>query len=357
MKNQMFFMRTDMNDVIATGHVMRCLSIADAVTELGGSVSFILADEQAVDLIHERGHQTIELHSKWDDMDAELELMISIVERYEIKSLLIDSYNVTEKYLRALSNKVKIILIDDLNMFVYPVHTLICYAVYWKKFKYSETYRKTELLLGMQYAPLKKIFRDCGRKKVRLCVEKLLILSGGTDSFHILESLLKRIECEKYREINVICGRYYENYDKFCSQYQSCVQIRFHRAVNDVEVYMKDADIAISAGGITLYELCACGTPTISYSFADNQLNNVLCFHEEKLIDYAGDVRYMDIFDKINDILDMYFNDPVLRQNRSVRMQELVDGKGAERIAEAIISAKNQGESQMCIERKAEDVK
>ena len=58
---------------------------------------------------------------------------------------------------------------------------------------------------------------------------------------------------------------------------------------------MKKVDVAISAGGTTLYELCACGTPTISYSFADNQLNNVKQFDEDGIIPYAGDVRYEDI--------------------------------------------------------------
>lgn len=47
----MLYIRADMNNVIATGHMMRCLSIADAATKFGESTTFILADEQAVELI------------------------------------------------------------------------------------------------------------------------------------------------------------------------------------------------------------------------------------------------------------------------------------------------------------------
>lgn len=71
----------------------------------------------------------------------------------------------------------------------------------------------------------------------------------------------------------------------------------------DIEKYMMEADIAISAGGSTLYELCAIGTPTISYSFADNQLDNVTKFAEDGLIAYAGDARYQNVVPKIIDIL------------------------------------------------------
>ena len=47
----MLYIRTDMNEQIATGHIMRCISIADALTVAGEAVTFILADEQAVDLL------------------------------------------------------------------------------------------------------------------------------------------------------------------------------------------------------------------------------------------------------------------------------------------------------------------
>ena len=54
---------------------------------------------------------------------------------------------------------------------------------------------------------------------------------------------------------------------------------------------MQEADLAISAGGTTLYELCAVGTPTICYSMADNQLDNVRQFEKDGLMYYAGDAR------------------------------------------------------------------
>ena len=66
----MVYIRVDMNEQIATGHMMRCLSIADALRDLGEQVTFILADEQAINLLKQRGYDAIVLHTQWNDMDG-----------------------------------------------------------------------------------------------------------------------------------------------------------------------------------------------------------------------------------------------------------------------------------------------
>ena len=51
----MLYVRADMNNIIATGHIMRCLAIADAAADLGEDTTFILADDKAAGFIQERG--------------------------------------------------------------------------------------------------------------------------------------------------------------------------------------------------------------------------------------------------------------------------------------------------------------
>lgn len=336
----MLYIRVDMNNIIATGHIMRCLAIADAAVRIGENVTFILADEQAVSLLKEHGFSYIVLDTAWDDMESELGKLKKIIDEKMIKIILIDSYKVTQNYLQVLAEKTKVAYIDDINRFTYPVHILICYANYWKKFFYRERYRGTRLLLGSCYVPLREAFCNCKVKKEKLCIENLLLLSGGTDPYHVLKNLLKKIEIRKYKCINVICGKYYTNYEQLCRQFSQFSQIHFYNKISNIEDYMKQADMAISAGGTTLYELCACGTPTISYSFTDNQLDNAMQFQKDGLIDYAGDIRDMDIYENINMLLEKYFDDPALRIARSRKMQALVDGKGAERIVKALEKAK-----------------
>ena len=86
-----------------------------------------------------------------------------------------------------------------------------------------------------------------------------------------------------------------------------------------------------------MYELCAVGTPTISYSFADNQLSNVKQFARDEVIDYAGDVRNTDIFENAKELYLKYKMDYDLRIEKSKKMQIMVDGKGSARIAERLL--------------------
>lgn len=334
---KMIYIRADMNEQIATGHIMRCLSIADALTVAGEAVTFILADEQAVALLKQCGYDAIVLYTEWNRMEEELPALSRIIEKNQIKKVLIDSYQVTQKYLSELSKLVKTIYIDDLNKFDYPVNAVICYANYYKKFHYKMNDRKKEYLLGAKYVPLKKSFWDCKPKNISLKAENILILTGGSDPYNIFGQLLNAMNKDEFKSIDVICGRYNTNYDSLTEMYRQYKNIRFHRAINNIEEYMQKADVAISAGGTTLYELCACGTPTISYAFVDNQLDNVRQFQEDGLIDYAGDVRCDDIAENVKQYLKKYKDDWQSRKKKSEKMQEMVDGKGAMRLAEALL--------------------
>lgn len=335
------YIRTDMNHTIATGHVMRCLSIADAARDLGEKVTFLLADSQATEYIVDRGYEAIVLETKWDDMEAELPVLLEIIKQRNIKSILIDSYQVTETYLNSLSEHVRTAYLDDLNAFVYPVDMLICYANYWRKFGYEEKYSNTKLLLGTDYIPLRKAFSNMGKKQINERIENVLLLSGGSDRYHVLDCILEKIKENDLKEINVICGRYYEGYEELVEKYKEYGHIFIYWAVADIETHMQEADVAVSAGGTTLYELCACGTPTISYTFADNQLDNVRQFQEDEIINYAGDVRDLGIpiAENISRCIDK-LQDFEKRKKLSCKMQQMVDGKGAKRIAEQLIQLK-----------------
>ena len=332
----MLYFRVDMNPTIATGHMMRCLSIADDVHELGGDVTFIAADEYPVELGHSRGYDVIVLDSDWKDMESELPKLAEVIEANQIEELFVDSYQVTPKYLSGLQKCVKVTYLDDLDKFSYPVDRIICYANYYKKFSYAKDSNAGHCL-GMEYIPLRKEFRNCPRKQISDRIHKVLLLSGGTDSYGIIEKMVERFKGEESITFVTVCGRYYEGFEEMQSKYSDYSNLEFYKNVSDLEEYMKEADLAISAGGTTLYELCAVGTPTISYSFADNQLYNVKQFDEDGLIEYAGDVRNADIFANVWNCYLEYKTNATLRKDKSIALQQVVDGKGAQRIASVLL--------------------
>lgn len=336
----MLYIRVDANEIIATGHVMRCLSIADAAKTLGEDTTFIMADKSIEQLVKSKGYKTIILHTLWNDMNQETEKILDIIEKNSISRLLIDSYQVTERYLKALSGATKVTYIDDLARFIYPVDALVCYAAYAEKIDYSSKYIDTKLFLGTKYAPLRQEFCGLEKKIIHNKISKILVLSGGTDKMNVLQRILDKVSAIENIQIDAICGIYNPNYDRLCARYKEFKNITLHRSTDRIIDYMRSADVAISAGGATLYELCACGTPTISYIIADNQIGNVTWFAKNDVIAFAGDARIDDIGSNLDGILEKY-EEGAYRRMLSEKMQQLVDGYGARRIAE-ILTFKRQ---------------
>lgn len=341
----MIYIRTDMNQTIATGHVMRCLSIADAGRTVGVECVFILSDNEAVQLLESKGYRYIVLNSIWNNLDSEIELLQNVIREERIERLLIDTYQVTEQYLRALTEMTYTIYLDDLNAFIYPVNAIVCYANYWSKFKYKETYENAknngeietvpEFYLGCAYAPLRQEFMALPDKKIEEQISKVLIMSGGADTSNSIPYLLGKIKSRNFERVDVICGRFFDKIDELKKEYEEYTNIHIHSNVNNLIDYMKSADLAISAGGSTLYELSAVGTPTFSFAYVDNQLDNVRQFEKDGIMKCLGDFRDKENLKDICTLIDTV-SDSAVRKEISVKMQRLVDGKGALNIIKCI---------------------
>ena len=117
-------------------------------------------------------------------------------------------------------------------------------------------------------------------------------------------------------------------------------RVIIHQNVSKMAELMSACDLAISAGGSTLYELCACGVPSISFAYADNQCPNTEGFAKEGIIPYAGDWRKDEVAVLKN--FAEYLSHMQLAAQRLAqqqKMRQVVDGKGAERLAAALINA------------------
>ena len=329
----MVHIRVDANNIIATGHLFRCISIAEALRELGEDVTFIMADNNGVSLLEDRFPYII-LDTDWRDMNSELAILRDILVQENAKKLIIDSYQVTENYLSEIGKYVKTIYIDDVNAFYYDVDELICYANYYRNNKYEERYFKTKLLLGCNYVPLRKEFRNVPDKVIKPDIDELLIMSGGTDSYNFIGNILENIDSSQYKKVNAICGRYNASYDVLYKKYNG-TNVNIVRSTDNIIDYMLSADIAISASGVTLYELCACGTPTLSYVMADNQIDNAIQFDKDGIIPYMGDIRNDNVVSNILKSISSYNEER--RYEWCLNMKKYVDKNGALNIAKEII--------------------
>lgn len=337
----MLYIRADGNKIIGSGHIMRCLSIAKALQAAGEDSIFITADNYPEELIRKHGFTNICLKSDWTNLDNEKHILSKLILTNHIKKLLIDSYYITPKYMEDIHSNSKVVYLDDLENYIYPVDLLINYSISADKNKYKEKYTFTKLLIGTDFIPLREQFQG-SRHIYRDKVKDILITSGGSDSYNITGGLIRRLRSmPQFNEVNlhILIGAFniYKNEIlKSTNVYQN---ILIYQNIDDMATLMAQCDIAISAGGTTLYELCACTVPTIAFTFADNQISGTKALDMYGLLHYAGDIRIdreSCISRIIQNILDMVQNS-YKRKSMMKKMGTSVDGHGATRIANEIL--------------------
>jgi pseudaminic acid biosynthesis-associated protein PseG len=343
----MIAFRVDGNPQIGIGHIMRCLAVADCMKTNHIEVLFITVDDGwCKSILNEYGFQVISLESSWDYLDLEIEKLIDVIQKREIEQLIVDSYKVTHNYLESLNAVTKVIYIDDMNFFKYPVSTVINYNIYYESFNYGKIYKDTsiELVLGCEFVPLRQEFSRL-KPIYRERVAKIMITTGGTDPYNFAGKLLLEIMSKgisKGIEFHLVVGNMNQHFEFLTGLADQFSSVKLHRNEIKMAELMQNCDLAVTAGGTTMYELCACGIPSVSFAFADNQLLGVECFDQSKIIPYVGDVRIDEsaCVSKAVDVLLFYIRSSEKRKDIQIKMMNMVDGNGAKRIVESISSLK-----------------
>lgn len=339
------WIRTDANKAIGLGHMMRCLAIAEAAGKKGIRTLFLTADEEGTGLLQERQQDYRVLHTDYRNMETELPVLFSMVREETGKKdivFLVDSYQITEGYMRALKKELsraefRLALLEDYGNVPFLADILINYNIYGMDFSYENNAPKT--LLGCTYMPLRPPFKE-QKYRVRERAEQLLILTGGSDPCRIAETLAKRLAEQTDLELHVVCGRFSDSYEVLRSMEQAW-KIKVYTDVKKMWELMAECDIAVSAAGTTMYELCAIGVPTVCFSFAKNQILPGKAFEKYTPVYYAGDYErdkeamFGRIIEKVKELAGM---EQEKREDISRKMQTIVDGDGAERIVTELFS-------------------
>lgn len=336
---------------IGMGHIMRSLSLAKEFRRNGYKVFFISKYKGGIEKIKEENFDVIQLkhreienttgfnYGNPEELDKEAEEINSIIKLYKIDLLFIDTYNVTKEYFLKIKPHVKKLgYIDDLNKFVYPVDILVngnITAEYMNYKKYSED---EIMLLGPKYNLIRDEFRNLPERIVKEEVEEIMITTGGSDPHNMSVKLLNMILQDKELKnlkINVIVGNSFTNKEELKNISRENKNVILHENVKYMSRIMLRSDIAISSGGSTLYELCACGTPTLAFIYADNQEFIV------KKMDELGYVKSLGLYNKLKaekvlKKIHLIKDDFNLRINYIKKQQLLVDGMGTSRIVEIL---------------------
>lgn len=137
----------------------------------------------------------------------------------------------------------------------------------------------------------------------------------------------------------VILGRFNNYRDQLKENWGEYKNIHLLTDVKNISEYMKYCDVAITAGGVTIYELCACGIPSIMYTLADNQLGIARSVSESGVIPWVGDVRedMQGCISRALDYIEQYDTNVDDLQHISQKMQDIVDGKGGKYLVDYLL--------------------
>lgn len=336
---QIIGIRVDANEEIATGHVMRCITIAKQLAAAACRVIFYTADEYAGELLSQTGMEYVCLHTSWDKPEEEIPLLREELKKAGCKKLLVDSYQVTERYFDGLRDICRLIYIDDCFEGIYPVDMVINYNAYHVRFPYEEAYAgKARLLLGTAYVPLREEFAGSAVN----ADGHVLLSSGGGDLCNALEGILRAaVRDDELQNVifHTVVGGFNRNVQELERLAEEHSNIRLHHRVEHMAQLMGECTAAVSAAGTMLFELSAMQVPTVFFVSADNQQYDSEFFAKEERMLFAGDIREdrERCLEEICRQLKQLLRDEAMRERMKRKLHEVTDGQGARRIAAEIM--------------------
>lgn len=352
--------RADGGKGVGLGHIMRCLSLANAFRKAGYLVYFFTKYNMGIALIEKEKFEVIRIPSEEKETEGffygnseqlvdEADVILALLHQYKIDILIVDSYNITNQYFLTLKSSVSCLAyIDDENKSTYPVDVVIngnVTAAYLGYRKYDDN---QVLLLGPQYNMIRDEFKNISPRGIRENVEEIMITTGGSDPYHMTEKLLNIFLNNDYFSkirLNVLVGGGFttsqdlihlsQNHDQvalYSNTVADTPELMWHSSISEI---MLRSDIAISAGGSTLYEFAACGVPVLAFVVAENQR-----FLVEKM-EHLGYIINLGWYNQICEEQVVghtrsLMNDCAARTKMSSKCLGLVDRLGTERIVKEL---------------------
>lgn len=197
----------------------------------------------------------------------------------------------------------------------------------------------TKELDGLAYLVLDARFASSPRKEIRSAVRNLLLVQGGADTFGVLPRLVTLLgSFDSGMEINVWIGPAFQHQGELAKALdRGGSRFKLHRNPSPDQVVdlMLKADVAITAAGITCCELACLGTPLLVYTEEQLEIELAQRLESEGAakvypVSRAGpDAGLLELLRRLCD-------NPDMRRELSRRAQELIDGKGADRVLSAV---------------------
>lgn len=279
------FIRADGGEKIGLGHIMRCITLAIELRKIN-TVTFICVNKteylSGIKVLSANGFHVIKINHK--DLINEI---IKIQSNYKYDLLITDSYDVDEGYFETLKRYFKFTgYIDDINRCFMNVDFIINQNINAHLLNYTNNVKAdTKLYLGSRYCMIREEFRNASEDKIiNDDISDILITLGGSDRNFVTMKILQYLN-KLQQNIHVVIGSGFSSLIKEkILKYADIYEKVYVYENGDMAKLMKMCDIAVSACGSTLYELCAMKVPSIGIIIAENQRASAQFMKDKGLI-------------------------------------------------------------------------
>ena len=335
--------RADANTRMGTGHLMRCLALAQGWKARGGQATFITACQNG-DLrqrLSDEGFQVITLERSYPD-PTDWEITSEVLALHSDAWVVLDGYHFDSAYQRQIKEAGhRLLVIDDMaHVDHYYADVVLNQNIHAGQLDYlSESY--TRLLLGTRYVLLRSEFlawREWQREIPQVARKVLVTLGGGDPDNQTLKVVraLQQVDVDGLGAV-VVVGASNPHFRELQSAVHNAqFAIRLEQNVTNMpELMAWAADVAVSAGGSTCWELAFMGLPTAVLVLAENQKGIAAGLAEAGVVLNLGWYMEVSIAQVANTLLGL-LEDPGLCRQMSQRGRELVDGLGTERVVKTL---------------------
>jgi len=336
--------RADANTQIGIGHVMRCIALGQAWKKKGGRVIFISACESKnlKNRITDEGFELVPHEKPCPDPDDLLTTLAIINNQTTTNDwIVLDGYHFDTDYQQSIKkNGNSILVIDDIAQLKhYYADILINQNLHAEELNYScEPY--TKLLLGTKYVLLRSEFlRWQGwKRKIPDIAHKVLVTLGGSDPDNVTLKVIDVLQHVKVEglEVIVVVGGNNPHYKELQSAVRGLqIPIRLERNVANISELMAWADMAITGGGSTIWELAFMKLPSFVAIIAENQRLIVEDLAKKDCLLGSGWIKDFDI-KFLKEEFKKFILNKNFRKRINHKIQILVDGKGLFRVLKLI---------------------
>lgn len=364
--------RVDASIEIGTGHIMRCLTLADALKEQGARCHFICREHEGnlIELIKEKGHNVTALpirsgaednasseaqlaHSHWlgATQQEDVEQTLGALKVHHTKGdttaqltdwLVVDHYALDTQWERALKPYTKkIMVIDDLADRLHECDLLLDQNLGKTPADYYELVPEhCALLLGPQYALLQPMYAELHPRTPprQGPIKNILVYFGGGDQNDLTGMAVRALLGLKQPDlqIHVVMGSSYSHKASLKELAKTYSNILLHQNLPSLALLMLKADLSIGAGGSTSWERCCLGLPSMVITLAKNQEPIANALMQQDLAVWLGteqDVNKSKIEDSLTETLSQ--QEKLIEWSK--RCLSVTQGLGASNLADYML--------------------